>query len=74
MVHEMHDAMDLYYGISQVIQKINDHEMREALRIKPTYWAPFHPHQIDGIRRWRKARKHAKRWEMQLSDLQFGLA
>lgn len=74
MVHEMSNATDLYYAIGQVIMKIYDHEMREALRVKPTYWAPFHPHQIDGIRRWRKSRRHAKRWEMQLSDLQFGLA
>jgi hypothetical protein len=73
MVHGMR-AEDLYYALSIVLMKINEHEMREALRIKPSYWAPFHPHHIDGIRRWNKSRKHSKQWELQLNDLQFGLA
>lgn len=73
MVHGMCNQ-DLYYGLGVVIMKIYEHEMREALRIKPTYWAPFHPHHIDGIKRWTKSRKHSKRWELQLNDLQFGLA
>jgi hypothetical protein len=28
------------------------HELRETARLAPTWWAPFHPHRADGIRRW----------------------
>lgn len=73
MVHGM-CAEDLYYALGIVLMRIQEHEMREALRIKPTYWSPFHPHKIDGIKRWTKARKHARRYELQLADLQFGIA
>jgi|SRR5579862_1211207 len=73
MVHGM-SADDLHYAMGHIIMSIYEHEMREALRIKPTFWAPFHPHRIDGIKRWGKARKHAKKWRMQMPDLQFGIA
>lgn len=73
MVHGM-TAEDLYYAMGHILMSIYEHEMREALRVKPTFWAPFHPHRIDGIKRWTKARKHAKKWRMQMPDLQFGIA
>lgn len=28
------------------------HEAREAYRLAPSWWAPFHPHKRDGINRW----------------------
>lgn len=28
------------------------HEAREVLRLKPTNWAPFHPHRDNGIHKW----------------------
>lgn len=57
-------AEDLYRAILKIIGEIEMHEAREFLRVKPTYWAPFHPHQIDGMRRWGEPEK----------DLNFGLA
>lgn len=73
MVHGM-CTEDLYYALGNVLMKVYEHEMREGLRIKPTFWAPFHPHKIDGIKRWSKSAKHAKKWAMQMPDLQFGIA
>jgi|SRR5271166_2505034 len=46
------DDVRLYAGLVQVIMHIEEHEAREFLRIKPTYWAPFHPHNTDGIAAW----------------------
>lgn len=42
----------LYRRILEAIVKIEEHEAREFLRVSPTRWAPFHPHTIDGMRRW----------------------
>jgi hypothetical protein len=28
------------------------HEAREFFRNRHTHWAPFHPHRIDGMKRW----------------------
>lgn len=38
--------------LMDVIAPINMHEAREGLRFKPTFWAPFHPHRVDGMQRW----------------------
>lgn len=60
---------DLYYRILCKIREIEIHEARETLRVQPTYWAPFHPHQIDGMRRW------AERTGGSIEDdLRFGIA
>lgn len=58
------DNIDLYRKVAECILEIEQHEMREFLRVKPTYWAPFHPHNEDGMRRW--GTYH--------DDLKFGLA
>lgn len=58
------DAVELYRKVANAILEIEQHEMREFLRVEPTYWAPFHPHQEDGM----------KRWGTFHDDLKFGLA
>lgn len=59
----------LYFKILESIIKIEAHEAREFLRVKPTHWAPFHPHRIDGMRRWTE-----KTGDPMVGDLQFGIA
>lgn len=59
----------LYFRIIEAIVMIEKHEAREFLRVAPTMWAPFHPHRIDGMRRWGKFTG-----EPMISDLQFGIA
>lgn len=44
--------VDLYRAIIDILMKVELHEAREFLRVRPTYWAPFHPHQWDGMRLW----------------------
>lgn len=58
------DDTCLYRKIMDAIICIQTHEAREFLRVSGTYWAPFHPHRIDGIRRWGN----------EITDLQFGIA
>lgn len=58
------DQIELYRKVANCILEIESHEMREFLRVKPTYWAPFHPHNEDGM----------KRWGTFHDDLKFGLA
>lgn len=46
------DDVDLYRQIITAIVEIETHEAREFLRVRRTWWAPFHPHRIDGMKRW----------------------
>lgn len=43
---------DLWRVLMEKILLVLEHEAREYFRIKPTSWAPFHPHRRDGMRRW----------------------
>ncbi len=43
---------DLYFKVLQEITRLEQHEAREFLRVAPTMWAPFHPHRVDGMKRW----------------------
>lgn len=43
---------ELYFKILQEIGRLEMHEAREFLRVQPTMWAPFHPHRVDGMKRW----------------------
>jgi len=61
------DDVSLYRQVADVLMKIECHEMREFLRVRPTYWAPFNPHRVDGMTRWNPA-------DTALSDLHFGIA
>ncbi|MEU5930011.1 hypothetical protein AB0L49_36300 [Streptomyces antimycoticus] len=46
------DDITLYRRVLEKIIEIETHEAREFLRVRPTYWAPFHPHRTDGMKRW----------------------
>lgn len=59
---------DLYAKLLEAIMSIEEHEAREFLRVRPTGWAPFHPHRATGMRRW--AARHGTDV---LADLQFGI-
>jgi hypothetical protein len=60
---------DLIFQILTAIGKIEMHEAREFLRLTPTAWAPFHPHRVDGMRRWSE-----RTGDRLVDDLQFGIA
>lgn len=57
------DDIAIYRRLVQKISDIETHEIREFFRVQPTMWAPFHPHRIDGMRRWGNVEE----------DLKFGL-
>ena len=65
-VADCNDDVTLYRRVCDAITAIDAHEMREYFRVQPTGWAPFHPHQIDGMRRWDPTNP--------TGDLQFGIA
>jgi len=59
------DVVDLYHLVfDQALMRIHCHEGREALRVLPTHWAPFHPHKVDG----------RERWGDPVGDITFGIA
>lgn len=60
---------DLIFQLLSAITKIEVHEAREFLRLKPTMWAPFHPHNVDGMKRWSE-----RTGDRLVDDLQFGIA
>lgn len=47
------DDISLYFWILMRCMLTDLHEAREFLKVQPTYWAPFDPHRIDGMRRFR---------------------
>lgn len=42
----------LYHKLFKLLMKVHEHESREYFRIRPTNYAPFHPHRIGGMERW----------------------
>lgn len=60
---------DLVYRVIVAFVEDFTHEVREFVRLKHTGWAPFHPHQTDGIKRWSQAHGTDV-----LRDYKFGLA
>ncbi|SEB60478.1 hypothetical protein [Streptomyces melanosporofaciens] len=61
---------DLYAALLEIVMSIEEHEAREFLRVRPTGWAPFHPHRATGMRRWAARNGNTDL----LADLQFGIA
>lgn len=51
-VADCKDDIELHRLVLETLISVWTHEAREAYRIKPTGWSPFHPHQIDGMKRW----------------------
>lgn len=52
MAGQCRDEVALYRQLIDRCFKVDQHEGREAFRVKPTFWAPFHPHHTDGMERW----------------------
>src|SRR5215469_1552333 len=44
---DFRDDVALWHAITEKIMLVEEHEMREFLRVCPTYHAPFHPHRAD---------------------------
>jgi hypothetical protein len=65
VVGDCEDDATLYRRILDALVKIEIHEAREFLRVQDSFWAPFHPHRIDGMQRYGAG---------VLDDLQFGIA
>lgn len=63
------DELGMYKRILDAIAEIEVHEAREFLRVGAGFWAPFHPHTIDGMKRWQKMTRRPM-----ISDMQFGIA
>lgn len=73
------DDVSLYFRVLLAIILIDVHEAREFLRVQPTYWAPFFPHRIDGMKRWREMIKRngediVEAMDEVDGDLKFGIA
>jgi hypothetical protein len=73
VVHDCNDALSLYRKILNAWGMIQAHEAREALRVRSTLWAPFHPHRIDGMKAWNATADTCDDTSL-FGDLQFGLA
>lgn len=71
IVVDCDDTM-LYRKIANAITKIQIHELREALRVHPTCWAPFHPHNVDGMKRWLSTDDICND-DALMGDMQFGI-
>lgn len=52
MVGDINEDTELYRRVLEAIMKLEEHEAREFLRVTSTMWAPFHPHNTDGMKRW----------------------
>jgi hypothetical protein len=57
------DDVEVYRTVLRFVLRIEEHEAREFLRVRPTMWAPFHPHRQGGMHRWGNPE----------SDLMFGI-
>lgn len=66
------DVLHLYRVILDKLMEIQLHEAREAFRVLPTMWAPFHAHRIDGMKAWQTTTGVACEPDL-MSDLQFGI-
>jgi hypothetical protein len=49
---ECPDPNTLLAKLAGILMMIEEHEMREFLRVGSAYDAPFHPHRTEGIDRW----------------------
>ncbi len=69
MVGDITDQTELYGRVLDAIRRLEMHEAREFLRVRPTWWAPFHPHRVDGMKRWAE-----RTGEPLGEDFRYGLA
>lgn len=53
IVTDCNDDVELYRRVlTEAVIPTLVHEIREFFRIRPTQWAPFHPHKQGGVERW----------------------
>lgn len=52
MLDDVKDVSDLLFALATRIIDTFTHETREFLQLQPTHWAPFHPHNTEGQKRW----------------------
>lgn len=71
-LHGPDSAARLYRRVLDAIMQVELHEAREALRVAPTLWAPFHPHQLDGIQLYANTNGSTIPPEL-MRDYQFGI-
>jgi hypothetical protein len=76
LVGDCADDLRLYRRLLAAIIEIEAHEAREFLRVPGTFWAPFHPHRLDGMHNWHAMASAPDTDVMQglAGDLQFGIA
>lgn len=67
-VGSIDDVAELVGRVLDSLLDTYSHELREFTRVRPTNWAPFHPHKEDGIKRWSARVKHSTE-----RDLKFGI-
>jgi hypothetical protein len=72
MVADCDDITALYRRILDCLMTVELHEAREFLRVAPTNWAPFHPHKVDGMKRWAEYKDRVS--APVFDDFKFGLA
>lgn len=72
MVADITSDVCLYRRLLDAILRIEQHEAREALRVEPTFWAPFHPHAVGGMKAWAASHNLAQPAELE-ADLSFGI-
>lgn len=72
MVEDLDDEVMLYRRLMIVLMRLYEHEAREALRVKATQWAPFHPHKVNGMRRWLSTNNDDMLMDL-TTDFTFGL-
>lgn len=73
-VVDLKDQNELMYRLTTSLTKIFQHEIREALRFRPTGYSPLHPHRQSGIKRWLKYCRKFKDDDLMMVDVQFGTA
>jgi hypothetical protein len=71
MVGDINTPEELYRRVLQCIIDVQIHEAREALRVAPTYWAPFHPHALGGMQAWMTTKDQPHYFS---DDLKFGIS
>ena len=74
LVSDTDDAKVIYARILDFVLLIEEHEAREALRVRPTMWAPFHPHHLAGMQSWLDHLENGDDHMKLFRDLKFGIS
>jgi hypothetical protein len=73
IVADCPDQLTLIRRIADNLLDVEEHEMREALRVRSRdFWSPLHPHRLDGMRAWYRVQDLST--AQVARDLRFGIA